>query len=109
MGFYCQIFVSTEISQDSGKPVNFVITVPEEYRRFLYEKGRWFQAYMREGIWIDSLEHVLEEFPSWEDVQEQFPVETNDKNGWSENDHNLFREAVTWFSKQKQMFIVMWG
>jgi len=111
MGFYCQIYIASRVNSVTGKPVIPDITVPEEYRRFVDEKGPWYRAYMREDVWYDTVESVYEEFPSWEKVQEMFPNETKCEYGWSKKDHDLFKKAMQWFATQEYptRFIIEWG
>lgn len=109
MGFYCIIHSLSCIDKKTGKLYVTDLTVPEEYRRFLDEKGPWFRAYMRDDRWMDDMCDVLQEFPTWEYVKEQFPRETSSEYGWTKKDHDLFYEAVKWFGTQKQSFIVIWG
>lgn len=109
MGFYCQIYIASRISQKDGKPVTPDITVPEEYRRFLDEKGPWYRAYMRDDNYHDSTALVYDQFPTWKKVQDEFPEETSSKYGWTKEDHDLFEKAIEWFSNQRIRFVVEWG
>jgi hypothetical protein len=109
MGFYCQIYIAARLSQNDGKAHVNDIVVPKEYRRFVDEKGCWYRAYMCRDKWHDSVQSVHDNFPTWRQVQEEFPEETKNEYGWSKEDHDLFYKALTWFSQQSTRFIVEWG
>jgi hypothetical protein len=50
-----------------------------------------------------NVETFLENYPEWSDI-------SNDvEDGWSEDDHNLFREALRWLTQQKVNVIVSWS
>jgi hypothetical protein len=115
MGFYITIYQLTPLCRVTGTPFyynNFevkygtlTVTVPEEYRRFLYEKNSAYRQYMVDDQQCSFVDDICEQFPSWEDVLNQLPENID----WDENDHNLFYEAVKWFSSQPEKFIATFG
>lgn len=105
-----RIYISYDVDQKTGKPKIVDITIPEEYRRFLHEKSPWRDAYMQADCWIDTAESLYDVFPRWKDVEADLD-DILDECGWSEQDHNLFGEALKWFASQSSIgihFMISW-
>ena len=84
------------------------VVVPEEYRRFLHDKHDIYRNYMREDQYFDSAVDVLNEFPTWEHLKSEFPFLEEDFN-WTEEDHDLFHEAMRWFASQSPGYTITWS
>lgn len=86
------------------------IVVPEQYRRFLYLRGRMYHLYTQDvsnDDWFQTeISELVETFPSWEDIEESGFAEDYD---WKEEDHNQFREALEWFANQDGIFYASWS
>lgn len=84
--------------------------VPEEHRRFAFLCGRLYHLYTREVSSEDSyscsIQELLDFFPNWEDLKDENLVETW---GWTEEDHNAFQSALTWFAQEGDIFIARWS
>jgi hypothetical protein len=52
----------------------------------------------------------LEKYPDWEDIKSSMDLDGEDEEsyGWSEKDHNEFKEALEWFSS-KEYFSISWS
>jgi hypothetical protein len=121
MGFYINICRCLNVCPETGKPYYYDFTggqikkvygireivIPEQYRRFLHEKGSIFRAYMIENEHYTDIRELNERFPSWDDVKEEFP-EAEEEYGWTKKDHDLFEKAVEWFSTNGN-FVISWG
>lgn len=115
------IYQCLHLSSETGKPVYYNkdgkpmtgvpdIVIPEEYRRFVWDTNYVYSAYMREEEeYFDDVGSVLETFPSWEQVLEQFP-DSEEEYEWTENDHNLLHKALNWFTTQSAgNYKISWG
>lgn len=119
MGFYIHIYIMTQLCPETGKPFyygpNFEkiydipeIVVPEQYRRFLSEKNSIYHAYMSDNNYYDSVDMVHDTFPTWQQVKNLYP-DAEEEYEWTEQDHNLFNEAIKWFASQPIGYIIHWG
>lgn len=119
MGFCVHIFRNLNLCPETGKPFYYGrklekiydvkdVLIPVEYWRFLYEKNPIYQAYVRDGHYYDTADRVYYEFPSWEDVKEMFP-DAEEEYDWTQGDHELFGDALRWFSIQQEMYTISWG
>lgn len=119
MGFYIHIRRMVDLCPETGTPFYYgpnlekiynipEIAVPDQYRRFLYEKNSVYHAYMSDNCYYDSVDMVQDMFPTWEQVKNLYP-DAEERYGWTEQDHNLFRDAIEWFAAQPIGYIIHWG
>ena len=101
MGFDLHIVLTLLIDQTTGLPKHYGECVPEQYRKFLHQRGPWFINYVCqfEGSSV-SASRFLEEYPNWQDIE-------NDCEEWLEGDHDEFRKALIWFSDKS--FDIQWS
>lgn len=108
MGFYIHICIQFNIDQTTGKPTLSSVEVPEQYRRFLNEKGSHYNYYvLDDDTHIHNTSNLYNNFPRWEDIYEN--LSDKEKNNWTEEDHNLLHEAMKWFSEQNEHYVVYFG
>lgn len=126
MGFDFYIQLVLHMDPTSGKPFFYdtkedgltfrnyqlaSIEIPEEHREFLQGRGSIFHAYTREFSYNDifsvKIDELLDEFPDWDEVLESDDCDEN-RETWTEENHNRFKAALTWFSEQKQSFQATW-
>jgi hypothetical protein len=121
MGFDFYIKLRLSLCEKTGKPFMWdyptmgknydlsTIIVPEKYRGFITMRGHIFHLYTTD-IGLDACEaeisDLLDDFPSWEDIQEQ---QCDDDEWWTEEDHNNFHEALLWFDTQAHSFYATWS
>ena len=116
MGFYITISVNLYLDRKTGKLYYYDnefekvynisdIKVPEEYKRFLSEKGSHYPLYMRNDNCFDFVKDVYACFPSWEEIKENL----TDNDEWTKQDHCLFEQAIKWFAEQNIQFIINFG
>ena len=84
--------------------------VPEQYRQFLYMRGHLFHQYTRAVEEIDEVfecdpSRILEHWPCWKSIKDKEEFKYYD---WTEEQHNLLKEALKWFSSMLQ-FKVSWS
>lgn len=124
MGFYITIRMTLSMCDITGNPYYYgknldkiygypIINIPAKYKRFLNEKNsiyRMYRMYMADAdCYNESTDVVLDKFPTWKDVKKEYP-DAEDQYDWTENDHNLLKEALEWFSRSTNVsFIVSWG
>lgn len=119
MGFYIHIYSMVNLCPETGKPFyygpNFEkiydipnIIIPEQYRRFLYERNSIYHAYMSGDSYYDSVDMVVDTFPTWEQVKNLYP-DAEEEYEWTEKDHTLFHNAIEWFASQPIGYIIHWG
>ena len=88
------------------------IMIPEKYRRFCEERGSIFHAYTHtlsyHDVYSVDISRLLEEFPDWDTVLHSDWYDEDD-DGWSEKDHDDFKEALVWFSEQPYRFQASWS
>lgn len=120
MGFYisiCQVF---QLCEKTGKAYYFGpnsekiyaipdTIIPEEYRRFIYEKNEVYTAYMRKDKYEDSACRIYDNFPTWEEAKRRYLDADDEYHGWSKADHDLFYEAIGWFARNPNQYVVYWG
>ena len=128
MGFDLSIRCSINLCSATGKPYYLDvqdgeirkvygmpdITVPAEFRRFLYQNGKVFHAYTTSrvdpayaSIYEMSVLSFLDQFPDWMDVL--IDVNYHKEDGWTKEDHVLFKKALQWFSEQKVDYTMNWS
>ncbi len=128
MGLEIRIELHVQISESSGLPSVWVVNeenlftlvqfdpavyiVPPEFRKFINQKGKFFNAYIETFMLEDSTPEVdcsafLTYFPTWEDVQNSSEYEGCESH-WTEKDHNEFKQAMEWF-ESKGSFYVTWS
>jgi hypothetical protein len=129
MGFVLFISCTFNICTETGRPyyldsvdgnVRKVygipdITVPKEFRPFLQQFGQLFHAYTTARI-SDEYSHItemstlafLDQYPRWSDVLMN-PHYDRDDDVWTEKDHDQFKKALEWFSKQSVGYTVSWS
>ena len=95
MGFDLHIVMILMMDEKTGLPLGYSTQVPEKYRRFLNQKGPWFSKYVAPFDTMISAERFLEEYPEWPE------------DGWSQNDHEEFKEALGWFAEHN--FNLLWS
>jgi hypothetical protein len=117
MGFDLYISCSISICHETGKLFFYrndftkdytipAIVVPEEYRRFIKQRGYHLQLYTSRVTdeLSTSVENFLDKFPDWPEILE----DEDYQDFWKESDHNLFKETLAWLAKQEIGFIVSW-
>ena len=83
------------------------IIVPEQFRRFLKQRGHHLGLYtsrVTDG-YSTSVDNFLDKFPDWAEILEDEDYDDR----WTEEDHNLFKEALEWLMKQPVGFMVEWS
>lgn len=125
MGLDIQIQCLLQVCKETGKPFyysnknNFKkiydlssITVPEEFRKFLYFRGHFYTAYIEdwktEQLSVD-METFKENFPQWAKVKEWKEEYDINDDEWSMDDHLAFQEAIDWFASTDIPFQVSWS
>jgi hypothetical protein len=87
--------------------------VPEKYWSYIEMRGKIFYAYTQifneQNIYTTSTEDLLEAFPSWDYVKESEWYVDYDKSAWNEENHNLLKECLVWFSSQSISSSVSWS
>ena len=120
MGFDLYISCSIRMCHETGKLFFYrndltkdytipAIVVPEEYRRFLKQRGHYLRLYtLRVTDELStSVENFLDKFPDWSEILEDDDYE-NYEDFWEESDHNSFKETLAWLAKQEIGFMVSW-
>ena len=111
MGFDLYIMVQFMIDTHTGLPIvcnksrdnnalcDQKYQVPEQYRRFVQQRGHWFSRYVSqfEGTSV-SADVFLAQYPEWEPEDDI----------WTKEDHDDFQTALEWFSR-KGNFVVVWS
>jgi hypothetical protein len=127
MGFDLHINLNLGLDVNTGLPfvwgnnleknpyVPSELEVPLKYRKWVRQRGHHFHYYIRSINGSDLLsstnvEHFLEKYPEWEDVKDSMTLDGEDEESyeWREEDHNDFKEALTWFA-EKSHFEVSWS
>ena len=101
----------TDCSRKPYVPTDYL--VPKEYRIWTRQRGHHFHYYIRD---IDGngsntcAENFLEKYPDWKDIKISMELDGQDEEsyGWTESDHNSFKEALQWFSSMIH-FDVSWS
>jgi hypothetical protein len=117
MGFDLYISCSIRVCHETGKLFFYrndltkdytipTIVVPEEYRRFIKQRGYHLRLYTSRVTdeLSTSVENFLDKFPDWPEILE----DEDYQDFWKESDHNLFKETLAWLAKQEIGFIVSW-
>lgn len=120
MGFDLYISCSIRVCHETGKLFFYrndftkdytipAIVVPEEYRRFLKQRGHYLRMYTSRVTdeFSTSVENFLDKFPDWSEILEDEDYEEYSEF-WKESEHNLFKETLAWLAKQEIGFIVSW-
>ena len=83
------------------------IVVPEQFRRFLKQRGHHLGLYTSRVTdeYSTSANNFLDKFPDWAEILEDDDYDDR----WTEEDHNLFKEALEWLVEQPVGFIVEWS
>ena len=83
--------------------------MPEEYRRFLKQRGHHLGLYTSKVTdeYSTSVENFLDKFPEWSEIFEDADYEEYE-GIWKEEDHDLFKNALDWLARQQIGFIVSW-
>jgi hypothetical protein len=88
------------------------IVIPEEYRIFFKRKGRVFYAYVdhfnNENVNSTDVYDFLNRYPSWLTVERWIGFNGWQNDGWREQDHNDFKEALRWCCSQTVTFKISW-
>ena len=127
MGFDFNITLTLQLCPETGKPFYYTssaekgfykeytlpeLNIPEAHKRFVQQRGPIFHVYTGmfsfNDIFTVDIQKLLDEFPDWEEVLSSDYYDEND-DGWSEEDHNEFREALTWFNQQNVSFQASWS
>lgn len=131
MGFDINIEMILSLCVTTGKPYYLSrasneyhytppsVTIPEHLRLYLSGRGKYFHAYtydleLAEMGHSVGAETFLEKYPSWETVlefidnQDDLQGEESDC-GWMEEDHDGFKELLTWCVNQDVFFRVSWS
>jgi len=103
MGFDLYISCRINVCNETGKPFFYTdqyiknysiptILVPEEYRRFLKQRGHHLGLYTSKVTdeYSTSVENFLDKFPEWSEILEDADYEEYE-DIWKEEDHDLFR------------------
>lgn len=124
MGFDFSIQLVLSICSKSGQPYVYSrgweklyelpkLEIPEEYRQFLQDRGPLYHIYTdyfsKNQRFSATTEELLENFPEWDEVKDSHWYERYADDEWPEQTHNLFREALQWFSEQPYTFQASWS
>lgn len=89
------------------------LEIPEQYLPFVQDRGHLYHLYTDyfndRDIYSTSPVELLKHFPSWEEVASSSIYEGYTEEDWSKKTHNLFREALEWFSSQPYSFQASWS
>jgi hypothetical protein len=120
MGFDLYISCRINVCNETGKLFFYTdqyiknysiptILVPEEYRRFLKQRGHHLGLYTSKVTdeYSTSVENFLDKFPEWSEILEDADYEEYE-DIWKEEDHDLFKNALDWLARQQIGFIVSW-
>jgi hypothetical protein len=128
MGFDLFIQCSFSLCPKTGKPYYYTvtdgkldviygipdITVPEEFRPYVRQRGHHFHAYTTSRAESEhsmitemSVLSFLDQYPDWMDVLVDVNYDTG--NGWTKDDHYKFKKALEWFAEQMVDFSVHWS
>ena len=120
MGFDLYISCRINVCNETGKLFFYTdqyiknysipaILVPEEYRRFLKQRGHHLGLYTSKVTdeYSTSVENFLDKFPEWSEISEDADYEEYE-DIWNEEDHDLFKNALDWLARQPIGFIVSW-
>jgi hypothetical protein len=120
MGFDLYISCRINVCNETGKLFFYTdqyiknysipeILVPEEYRRFLKQRGHHLGLYTSKVTdeYSTSVENFLDKFPEWSEISEDADYEEYE-DIWKEEDHDLFKNALDWLARQEIGFIVSW-
>ena len=120
MGFDLYISSRLNVCNETGKLFFYTdqyiknysipaILVPEEYRRFLKQRGHHLGLYTSKVTdeYSTSVENFLDKFPEWSEISEDADYEEYE-DIWKEEDHDLFKNALDWLARQPIGFIVSW-
>ena len=120
MGFDLYISCRINVCNETGKLFFYTdqyiknysipaILVPEEYRRFLKQRGHHLGLYTSKVTdeYSTSVENFLDKFPEWSEISEDADYEEYE-DIWKEEDHDLFKNALDWLARQPIGFIVSW-
>ena len=103
-------FIYRFLNGDCKKIYIEEFVVPEEHRRFTFLCGRVYHIYTRDVSSEDSyscgIQELLNVFPSWDDVKDETLVVSW---GLTEEEHNGFYAALTWFAEESDVFIARWS
>jgi hypothetical protein len=122
MGFDWQIYIHVRTDSKTGLPVVGWVNpvpynpqdyiVPEYYREFLTMRNGFLRSYTKEAEQdMNTTQLPVNElvgyFPEWSKVEEEWgdDLELND---WTEEIHNLFKEALEWMAS-KECFMAYWS
>jgi hypothetical protein len=80
--------------------------IPEMYRAYANLRGRIYEIYAR--LVTDdestSITNFVDKFPDWSDIKD-----CNESNeSWTEEDHDKFHAALSWFSAQETCYTISW-
>jgi len=113
MGFDLLIQVCLPINPVTGAPSIWLpngtygdfnpadYTVPEEYRKFLWQRGSHWHSYIEAFDSYDcSASEFLHSYPEWSTMEGW--------DWWLEADHDSFKKALKWFS-EKGCFRLTWS
>lgn len=124
MGFDFAIHLVLHICSKTGQPYVYSkgleklygipkLEIPEKYLPFVQDRGHLYHVYTdyfnENDVLSASPEDLLDHFPEWEDVVSSSVYEGYTEDDWSEQTHNLFREALQWFSRQPYSFQASWS
>jgi len=120
MGFDLYISCRINVCNETGKLFFYTdqyiknytipdIIVPQEYRRFLKQRGHHLGLYTSKVTdeYSTSVENFIDKFPEWSEIFEDALYEEYE-DIWKEEDHDLFRDALIWLARQPIGFIVSW-
>lgn len=127
MGFDLSITLNLRIDPQTGLPFFYAkdcskqpyvpseFEVPEKYRKWVQRRGHHFHYYLRsingnDLLYSTYVENFLEKYPEWADVKNWMTLDDEDEEsyGWTEKDHDDFKEALQWFAS-KNNFEVSWS
>jgi len=122
MGFDFYISCTYNLCDETGLPFYWKqdcskcydipsIVVPENYRRFMRQRGHHMGLYTSRicDEYSTCADNFLDKFPDWSDILEDGEYEEDFKDTWKEADHDLFREALEWLVKQPIGFTISWS
>jgi hypothetical protein len=100
-----------EYNDDLTKNYNINnVRVPEHLRRFLKQRGHHLSLYTSRVTdeYSTGADNFLDKFPEWSEILDDDEYDDY-KDRWTEEDHNLFKETLTWLLSQKVNAIVSWS
>ena len=122
MGFDLMIMIDMEIDEKTGLPFVYYVNegfldkkpydpvefqIPQQYRKYIVQRGYHFHDYIKRfspDCFKCTVRDFLDLYPEWTDIKED--------SCWSEEDHNDFKDALTWMVNKSPyicVFDIYWS